>query len=117
MENKLVLREYPIPSWNFAIFFILLALYFRMNMPQAWPIAAGAVLIALAIVIFSPVVTVTADRSLGKLTIAKWTLLQQRMREIQFNDLQAIQVERPIDRSGNSRSHGPRSRIGALNRA
>ncbi len=109
-NQKLVVRDYPVALWLFGVLTGGYALYTYFRMPsQTAIIAAGAGISAL-IFLLTTVVTVTADRQTGMLTIRNTGILIHRRREIPIAEIAAIELEHSYS-SGSYRHSAPTYRI------
>lgn len=103
-SNQLVIRELPLFQWLFSLILFATCIFIYQSKPDQLtaPIVTG--IIGLLILVSSPILVVTADRSSGMLTIRRVGLLQRFKREIPVSNILAIQLEHSLSSSDSSSS-------------
>lgn len=92
-NDKLVIRDIPVMLWIVGVLAAVYAAYAYVQAPgQLIPPAIGAA-VCLAILLFSSVLTVSADRRMGTLTLRHTSLLRRKVREIAIADIAALELE------------------------
>jgi hypothetical protein len=109
-NDKLVLRDIPFSLWLFGILSLVYGVYSYLQRPDQWVIAAIGAGIFLLILLLTSVLTVTADRATGTLTIQHSGLLHRKVREVPIADIAAVELERSYS-SGSRHNSSPAYRI------
>ena len=110
-NNQLVIRQYPIFAWIFGLAVLGFAAYVYIQTPASWVYSAVGIAIFLLVVLFSNVLTVTADRIARTLIIRHDGLVTHKSREIPVGDIAAIQLESHRSYSSSSHSSSTTYRI------
>jgi hypothetical protein len=112
-NDRLVIRQYPFMLWIFGLALLCGSAYLYLQTPAWWYYAAVGIGVFLLIVLFSSVLTVTADRNTRTLTLMHSGLVVHTRREIPVGDITMIQVEssRSQHYSGTRRSSNTTYRI------
>lgn len=103
-NDKLVLRDMPITLWVFGILCAAVGVYWYLQAPTQWIALAIGSGIFLLVFLFSSMLTVTADRSRGTLTLRYASPLRRKIREILIDDIASIELERSFSSSDSSSS-------------
>ncbi len=99
MDNKdisLTVRDWPILFWIFGTALLVEGITFFLPLAEgqaAFWVRAVLVLAGLAILLFSPVLTVTADRVTQTLTITHRSPLRAKQRELLFSQIDSIDLD------------------------
>jgi hypothetical protein len=108
MDNKdfsLVLRDWPITFWIIAAVLLAEGVTFFLPLAEgqaAYIVRAILILAGLAILLFAPVLTVTADRLNQTLTISHRSPLRDNTRAFIFSQIDSIDLESSRESDGGS---------------
>ncbi len=103
-NSQLTIREYPFGIWLFGLVTIGFGAYFITQAPRQWIIAAISSAVGLVLLLTPTILTMTADRTSGLLTLRYRNLLfLGSKKEIPLSEIAAIQVEMRHSSSGSSR--------------
>ena len=104
-NSKLIIHEYPLGLWIGGIFLAGMGAYFLIKLPGQWIVAAILGAFGLILLLTATVLTVTADKNLGLLTLRYRNLLFiGSKKEIPLSEIAVVQVQ--MSRSRSSRSEG-----------
>lgn len=97
-DSSLVMHDWPILFWFFGAALLGAAVILPLgNGLTAFGIRAALVLAGLALLLLSPVLTVTADRVTQTLTISHRTPLRVNRREFLFSQIDSVDLEYSTD--------------------
>ncbi len=113
-NSQLVIREYPFGLWIAGLILAGSGAYFYTKTPGQWIVVAVLAGVGLILLLTATVLTITADRTNGMLTLRYRSLLfLGSKKEIPLSEIAAVQVEMSQSGSRSSRggSSGPSYRI------
>ncbi len=92
-NQQFTIREYPIALWLTAFALLAGGGYSFYQIPGQWVVLAATCVLALLILLLSSVLTVSADKLSGTVTISQFSPLRRQARIIPIQDIASIHVE------------------------
>src|SRR5690348_13253284 len=98
-DSQLVIRDTPIGLWLFGAVFAGMGAFFFFQAGRQAVFTLIFVAIGLGVLLFSSALTITADRLTRTLSLEYRSVLRHNIKQIPFDEIASISVERRTSRN------------------
>ncbi len=103
-DSRLVLRDIPIFLWIFGLIFAGVGAFMWYEGVKASIMALAFLAIGLSAILFTSVLTITADKVTRTLTLEYRSVMLGSVKQVLFDDIAAINVERSVSHGKGGRT-------------